>query len=130
MAVWNTFDLEYRPAADLLKGFPSRIEIISGGALPKGGLSYFIELRALSQQIGAGNRLLNRSVRFEDAFVNVPFGRSGDLTVTVAQFRALNQIDVSRRFSVSEPLAFSAGLPPANAMTARLTAGSRPGHCR
>jgi hypothetical protein len=122
MAVWNTFDLEYRSSADLTKAFPSRVELISGGVIPRTRLSYFVELRALSQQVGAGNRLLNRSGRFEDAFVNAPFGPERRATLTVGQFRALNQVDVSRRLSISEPLAFSAGLgAPAPARSQRLT---------
>jgi hypothetical protein len=122
LAVWNTFDVEHRPAANLTKAFPSRVELISGGVIPRTRLSYFLELRALSQQIGAGNRLLNRSGRFEDAFVNAPFGPERRITLTAGQFRALNQVDVSRRLSISEPLAFSAGLGAAEpALSRRLT---------
>lgn len=133
VAVWNTVDVEHRASADLIKGFPSRVELISGGAIARTPLSYFIEWRALSQQIGAGNRLLDRSGRFEDALVNVPFANG--LTLTAGQFRALGQVDVSRRLSISEPLAFSSGIAARNrAATARLTslrgfspAGRQPG---
>ena len=124
LAVWNTFDLEYRRTPGFTKGYPSRVELISGGPVGTTPASYFIELRALSQQIGAGNRLLNRSGRFEDAFINVPMKPLKSLTATIGQFRALGQIDVSRRLSLSEPLAFSAGIadprPPSS--SARLTA--------
>jgi len=123
VAVWNTFDLEYRRTPGFTKGFPSRVELISGGPIRSTRASYFIELRALSQQIGAGNRLLNRSGRFEDAFVTVPLGPVKALTATIGQFRALSQVDVSRRLSLSEPLAFSASIagtrPPSS--NARLT---------
>lgn len=124
VAVWNTFDVEYRRSPGLTKAYPSRVEVISGGPIGTTRASYFIELRALSQQIGGGNRLLNRSGRFEDAFVNVAVNPAGSLSVTVGQFRALNQVDVSRRLSLSEPLAFSAsisGTRPAGS-SARLTA--------
>jgi hypothetical protein len=122
LAVWNTFDVEYRRASDLTKGFFSRVEVISGGPLRWTGSAYFIELRALSQQIGAGNRLLNRSGRFEDAFVSLPLGSRSGITATVGQFRALSQVDVSRRLSLSEPLAFSTGIPDRRAaQTPRLT---------
>lgn len=122
LAVWNTFDIEHRDAADLTKGFPSRVEIISGGRLGRTRASYFIELRALSQQIGSGNRLLNRSGRFEDAFVAVPVDARNRFLLTIGQFRTLNQVDVSRRLSLSEPLAFSTGVPDRQpARTARLT---------
>lgn len=136
VAVWNTVDLEHRASSDLTKGFPSRVEIISAGVVGRTRASYFIELRALSQQIGSGGRLLNRSGRFEDLFLTVPLGQSGALTATVGQFRALNQVDVSRRLSLSEPQAFSAGVADARpaASSARLTslrafspAGRQPG---
>jgi hypothetical protein len=122
LAVWNTFDVEHRNAADLTKGYPSRVEIISGGPLGGTRASYFIELRALSQQIGAGNRLLNRSGRFEDALLVVPVSAGNTLTASIGQFRALSQVDVSRRLSLSEPLALSASVPDSDrARTARLT---------
>jgi len=121
LAVWNTFDVEYRRSQSLTKGYPSRVELISGGRLFGTRASYFIELRALSLQIGAGNRLLNRSGRFEDALINLPLGESG-VSATVGQFRALGQVDVSRRLSLSEPLAFSAAVPgTSSASGARLT---------
>lgn len=122
VAVWNTFDLEHRQSGDLTKAYPSRIELISSGAIGASRASYFLEWRALSQQIGARNRLLDRSGRFEDALINVPLTRSNALVATVGQFRALNQVDVSRRLSISEPLAFSASVPGRTpATTARLT---------
>jgi hypothetical protein len=122
LAVWNTFDLEHRDAADVTKAFPGRVEIVSGGRLGQSRASYFIELRALSQQIASGDRLLNRSGRLEDAFVAVPLDRGNSLMLTVGQFRTLNQLDVSRRLSLSEPLALSASVPdPKSARTARLT---------
>ena len=105
LAIWNTVDLEYRRAQRLTKGYPGRIELVSAGPLGGTRASYFVELRALSQSIGARNRLLNRSGRFEDLFVTVPVNASSSLTMTVGQFRALNQVDVSRRLSLSEPLA-------------------------
>src|SRR5687768_15161055 len=33
LAVWNTVDLEWRHSADLTKGFPSRVELISVGPI-------------------------------------------------------------------------------------------------
>ena len=50
----------------------------------------------------------DRSGRFEDAFIN--WQPNEVHTVTIGQYRAVNQVDVSRRVSVSEPLLFSAGL--------------------
>jgi len=121
VAVWNTYDVEYRDAQRLTKAFPSRIEIITGGTIGQ-RVSYFAELRALSQSIGAGNRLLNRSGRFEDLFATVGLDRRGSVTLTMGQFRTLNQVDVSLRIGLSEPLALSAGIPDARpASTPRLT---------
>lgn len=122
LAVWNTFDVEYRRASDLTKGFFSRVELISAGPMRWPGSAYFVELRALSEQIGGGNRLLNRSGRFEDAFVSMPIGPRSGVTFTAGQFRALTQVDVSRRLSLSEPVAFSASIPDRQpARSARLT---------
>jgi hypothetical protein len=117
LAVWSTVDLDRRTGASA-QGFPSRLEIISAGPLGTTTLSYFVEWRAISQQVGTGGRLLNRSGRFEDLFVNVP---AGAFTVTAGQFRALDQIDVSLRLSLSEPLAFSSALSGDAASSARLT---------
>ena len=121
LAVWNTLDLEARHSADLVKGYPGRVEIISAGPLGRTGAAYFAEWRALSQSIGGNRRLLNRSGRFEDLFVRTPVTSGGALAISVGQFRALTQVDVSQRLSLSEPLAFGSSLPGERAGTARLT---------
>ncbi len=121
LAVWNTVDLEWRHSADLEKGFPSRIELISAGPIGGTRAVYFAEWRALSQSIGANGRLLDRSGRFEDLFVRVPVTSGGSLSITAGQFRALAQVDVSQRLSLSEPLVFSSSLPGLRAADARLT---------
>ena len=123
LAVWNTFDVERRHTIDLTKGFPSRVELISFGMLPRSRVAYFAEWRALSQSLGGNRRLLDRSGRFEDLFVRVPITRGGAAAVTVGQFRALSQVDVSLRLSLSEPLAFSSSVPGTRAAgSARLRA--------
>ncbi|HUE88192.1 MAG TPA: hypothetical protein VMO26_19125 [Vicinamibacterales bacterium] len=111
IALWNTFDLERRHTADLTKGFPGRVELISVGTLPRTRIAYFAEWRAVSYGIGGNRRLLSRAGRFEDLFVRVPVSRGNTAALTVGQFRALTQVDVSLRLSVSEPLAFSSGVP-------------------
>lgn len=111
LAVWNTFDVERRHTAGLTKGFPSRVEVISVGTVPRTRLGYFVEWRTVSQSIGGNRRLLHRSGRFEDLFVRVPVTRGNAAAVTLGQFRALTQLDVSLRLSVSEPLAFSSSVP-------------------
>ena len=121
LAVWNTFDLEARHSADLTKGYPSRVELISAGRIGESSAVYFAEWRLLSQSIGGNARLLDRSGRFEDLFINVPLTSRGTLAVTAGQFRALTQVDVSQRLSISEPLVFSSGLAGDRALTNRLT---------
>jgi|SRR5688572_9721812 len=121
LAVWNTADIEWRSSLDLVKAFPSRVEIISAGPIGDGGIAYFAEWRALSQSIGGSGRLVNRSGRFEDLFVRAPITSRGPLSVTVGQFRTMTQVDVSQRLSLSEPLVFSASVAGARARTERLT---------
>jgi hypothetical protein len=121
VAVWNTFDIERRHSADFTKAFPGRIELISAGPIGGSSTVYFAEWRALSQSIDGNRHLLDRSGRFEDLFMNIPLTRGGALAVTAGQFRALTQIDVSQRLSLSEPLAFSSGLGGRSASYARLT---------
>lgn len=121
VAVWNTVDLEARHSADLVKGFPSRVEIISAGPIGRTRAAYFIEWRALSQGIGGNRRLLDRSGRFEDLVVRAPLTSGNALAIAVGQFRAVTQVDVSQRLSLSEPLVFSAGVPGRRATSARLS---------
>lgn len=52
--------------------------------------------------------LLDRSDGFEDAFLN--WQPSDGLQLRLGQFCPLNQVDVSRRLTVSEPIIFSTGL--------------------
>jgi hypothetical protein len=121
VAVWNTADLEWRHSADLVKGFPSRVELISAGRVGQTSAAYFVEWRALSQSVGGNGRLLDRSGRFEDLFIRAPLHSSGALSVSAGQFRTLTQVDVSQRLSLSEPLVFSSGVPGRRAADARLT---------
>ena len=121
LAVWNTVDFEWRQSGDLAKGFPSRVEFISAGPIGNSGASYFAEWRALSQNVAANGRLLNRSGRFEDLFVRMPVTAGNALSLTVGQFRTLTQVDVSLRLSLSEPLVFSSSVPGRPAADLRLT---------
>jgi hypothetical protein len=121
LAVWNTVDLERRHSADLAKAYPGRVELIGAGRLGRSRAVYFAEWRALSQSVGSGGRLLNRSGRFEDLFVRAPVTPTGTWWVSVGQFRALTQVDASLRLSLSEPLAFSSGITGPRARTSRLT---------
>ena len=86
---------------------PNRIEVISAGR--SGEASYFIEWRALSKELLGDGSYRDRSGRFEDLFVT--FDVSDQAQLQVGQFRAMSQIDVSRRLFLSEPAAFSTSLP-------------------
>lgn len=117
-SVWASFRGEFNRARDTARGLPNRVEIISGGPIKKSRAFYFLEWLPVSQQVGSGNTRVQRHGRFEDIFVSLPVGPA---FVTVGQFRQMTQVDVSRRLSLSEPLAFSAGLAGEAALTSRLT---------
>ena len=68
--------------------------------------SYCVEWLPFNNQFKSNGTIRNRSGRFEDIVVTVPVGRSGSLLL--GQFRAASQVDVSRRLSISTPLAFGA----------------------
>lgn len=122
LMVWSTVDLERRHSADVTKAFLSRVEPISIGRIGSTRAAYFIEWRAVSQNLGGNQRLVNRSGRFEDLFIRFPVTSGNSMMVSAGQFRALQQYDVSQRLSLSEPLAFSSGLPAdVPARSSRLT---------
>ena len=121
LAIWNTVDLEVRHSADFSKGFPSRVELISAGPIGGSRAVYFADWRELSQSIGGNRHLQNRSGRFEDLFVRLPVTPGNAVSVTAGQFRALTQVDVSQRLSLSEPLLFSAAVPGRPSRDSRLT---------
>ncbi|MBI4460095.1 MAG: hypothetical protein HY648_08565, partial [Acidobacteria bacterium] len=106
-ALWITERVDADQKNGRAKGFPSRVEVISADALTA-WLSYFVEWRIISYSTTATQRLSHRNGRLEDAFLL--FQTPRQLSITVGQFRMLNQWDVSRRLSLSEPLAFSAGV--------------------
>ena len=117
LAVWSSYRIEIDQTNELAKGYPNRVELISSDALTS-WLSYFVEWRTLSYQTTGSQRLLGRHGRFEDAFLQ--FWLPKRVAVTVGQFRMLNQWDVSRRLSLSEPIGYSAGVGGAFSSNARL----------
>ncbi|MGH9788534.1 MAG: hypothetical protein ACRD4U_07530 [Candidatus Acidiferrales bacterium] len=119
-AVWATWRGQWEPGRDRGRGLPNRVEIISGGSIARTRAFYFLEWLPVSQQTDSQNRRVERHGRFEDLFVSLPLGRS-DAFLTVGQFRPLGQVDVSRRLSLSEPLAFASGVAGRPATTSRLT---------
>ncbi|MEX2263710.1 MAG: hypothetical protein WD696_17280 [Bryobacteraceae bacterium] len=117
IAAWITHRAEIDEVNDRAKAYPNRVELISSDALTP-WFSYFVEWRTLSYQTTASQRLLSRHGRFEDVFVQ--FWLPKRVTLTVGQFRMLNQWDVSRRLTLSEPLAYSASVPGLPSNDARL----------
>ena len=96
----------------------NRIEVISGGALVLPSLAYFVEWRAVSFEVRSDGTLRDRSGRFEDIFLT---GVLGDrLEVFLGQFRQVQQVDVSRRLGVSEPVLLSASVAGTGGDTPRL----------
>ena len=93
---------------DRLIEYINKIEVISGGRLVVPWLSYFVEWRVLSLSPRSDGTLKDRSGRFEDLFVTAATDR---LEVFVGQFRQVQQVDVSRRLGLSEPLLLSSSLP-------------------
>ena len=117
IAVWATHRIDVDEERQKAKAYPNRLEFISSDALTP-WLSYFVEARTVSYQTGANQRLLGRHGRFEDAFLQ--FWLPKRIAISVGQFRMLNQWDVSRRLSLSEPIAFSAGVGGTTSRNARL----------
>lgn len=94
--------------ADRFKTVPNRIELISSGASDDGRFSYFAEWRMLSKEFLSDGSVRDRSGRFEDFYANFSVG--SDVQLQVGQFRALSQIDVSRRLNLAEPTVFSTSM--------------------
>jgi len=112
LAVWlsgRRDDLPEAPGlADEVSEYLNRVEVISAGRIVASRLSYFVEWRVLSKETRADGTLRDRSGRFEDLFVTAAIG---SLTLTAGQFRLVDQVDVSLRLGLSEPLALGATLP-------------------
>ncbi|MCZ6754597.1 MAG: hypothetical protein O7E49_04720 [Gemmatimonadetes bacterium] len=92
---------------DRLTEYLNRVEVISGGPIVAPWLSYFVEWRTLSLSPRSDFSLKDRSGRFEDLFLTLSADK---LQVFVGQFRQVQQVDVSRRLSLSEPLLLSSSL--------------------
>jgi hypothetical protein len=90
-----------------IKTYLNRIEVISAGNAGTSWLSYFVEWRPLSFDVRGDGTLRDRSGRFEDIFLTASSGR---FSVTAGQFRQIDQVDVSLRPGLSEPIALSASL--------------------
>ena len=119
-AVWVSSRADRPPlnptVQDRLIKYINRVELISGGQLVVPWLSYFVEWRALSLGPRSDGTLKDRSGRFEDLFVTAATDR---LEVFVGQFRQVQQVDISRRLGLSEPLVLSSSLPGEGGATPR-----------
>ena len=112
MALWVSGRYDALPDApnqfDATRSYVNRIEAVSGGRLVAPWLSYFVEWRPLSLETRGDGSLRDRSGRFEDLFLTATTGGFG---LTAGQFRQVDQVDVSLRLGLSEPLALAASLP-------------------
>lgn len=100
-----------------IRSVPSRVELISAGRDKK--FSYFVEWRAVSREILSSGAIRDRSGRFEDLFLI--YELNSRTHFQVGQFRALSQIDVSRRLNLAEPTAFATSLPGHSGSNSRIT---------
>ncbi len=116
-AVWLTGSHEDQDPKGFSETLFPKVEIISGGPLGD-YLSYFVEWRTVSRGTRSDGSIRDRSGRFEDAFINWKVDERS--SVTLGQYRALNQVDVSRRLSISEPALFSTSLPGESASDKRI----------
>lgn len=120
LAVWASSRYDALPdqpgVVDRMRAYVNRIELVSGGRVVAPWLSYFVEWRALSLETRSDGTLRDRSGRFEDLFLIAGADR---LSVTVGQFRQVDQVDVSLRLGLSEPVALSASLPGSGGADAR-----------
>ncbi len=123
LAVWASGRSDYFPdepaVSDAVRGYINKLELISAGDAGLPWLSYFVEWRAVSletQRRDGEVRLRDRSGRFEDLFVSAALR---NLALTVGQFRQIEQVDVSLRLGLSEPLSLSASLPGGGAGSGR-----------
>lgn len=118
LAIWVSHRAEIDAERGRAKAYPNRIELISADSLLP-WFAYFVEWRTLSYQTTSSQRLLGRHGRFEDLFLQ--FALAQRLSITAGQFRMLNQWDVSRRLSLSEPAAFSAAVGGSPTLDPRLS---------
>lgn len=109
LAVWLTTRYEDKKENNVDDFFLPKVELISGGKIGNTSLSYFVELRVVSESLNSDGSHKSRSGRFEDAFVQ--WNINDQWALKVGQFRALNQVDVSLRLSPSEPTLFKNSLP-------------------
>lgn len=124
LAIWASARSDHFPDESQvgrdIRAYVNKLEVISGGRIVAPWLSYFVEWRPVSQEPVRRNgvmQLRDRAGRFEDAFLTAAVG---NLALTVGQFRQIDQVDVSLRPGLSEPLPLATPLLGTGDGTARL----------
>lgn len=117
LAAWVTLRHEDRGGSNAEDSYLPKVELISGGPIGE-HLSYFVEWRLVSLSLGNDGSLSDRGGRFEDLFLD--WSLSGRHSLKLGQYRALNQVDVSQRLSVDEPLLFSTAVPTGSSANPRI----------
>ena len=107
VALWMTARHEQNSSRDFDQTYLPKGELISGGPIGE-QLAYFLEWRFLSLETRADGSLRDRSGRIEDAILSWDIDQR--FSLDVGQYRSLEQVDVSRRLSISEPALFSTSL--------------------
>lgn len=105
---------------DAVRAYVNKVEVISGGQIVAPWLSYFVEWRPVSLETRSRDGevgLRDRSGRFEDLMVTAS---TGNLALTLGQYRLIDQVDVSLRLGLSEPLPLAASVPGQGEGTARI----------
>lgn len=115
LAVWVSGRSDAYPSEprvrDAVRGYLNRVEVISGGQLVAPWLSYFVEWRPASPETRSRDGevgLRDRSGSFEDLMVTAS---AGNLALTLGQYRLIDQVDISLRLGLSEPLPLAASIP-------------------
>lgn len=117
LSLWMTGRHEWQDSADFEDTYLPKVELISGGPIGD-NLSYFVEWRVVSLETRSDGSRRDRSGRFEDAYF--AWDIDDRFSLQIGQYRALNQVDVSRRLSISEPTIFSTSLPGKPTSDARI----------
>jgi len=102
---------------ETIRTTPNRVEFISAGRV--GTFAYFVEWRAVSREVLPTGLIRDRSGRFEDLFLI--YEMDSNTEFQIGQFRALSQIDVSRRLNLAEPTAFATSLAGPGGPNSRMT---------
>lgn len=116
--LWLAGRLDNRISDDFTKTFFGKAELVAGGPLDENGSSYFLEWRLLSLETQSDGSLKDRTGRFEDLFVN--WQLDPRWTLTVGQYRPLQQLEPGRKLSISTPALFDTKLAGDNTRNKRL----------